>query len=53
VVAADPLVARVQSVAELAKARYVRYTLAALGGVSTTVVSLGPSDGGAYTSPGL
>jgi hypothetical protein len=52
VVAADPLVARVQRMQVLHPYRYVRYVLAALGGTSTTVISLGPDDGGEYTSPG-
>lgn len=52
VAAADPLVARVDRQSVLAPERFVRYRLAALGGVSTTVVSLGPTDGGEYRFPG-
>lgn len=52
VVAVDPLVARVDRMSVLAPYRYVRWVLAALGGVSTTVISLGPTDGGEYRFPG-
>lgn len=52
VAAADPLVARVSRLTVHAPQRFVSYTLAALGGTSTTVVSLGPRDGGEYTDPG-
>lgn len=52
VAAADPLVARVSKMVVHAPSRFVRYQLAALGGTSTTVVTLGPRDGGEYTDPG-
>ena len=52
VAAADPLVARVDRIAVVAPSRYVRYTIALLGGVSTTVLTLGPTLGGEYTNPG-